>query len=44
MGKDGFDYFDNSGVGKTKISDLTKFQYPSPNDDFQFNQETITPF
>jgi len=44
MGKDGFDYFENAGVGKKKISDLPKFQYPSPNDDFQFNQETITPF
>jgi len=44
MGKDGFDYFENAVVGKKKISDLPKFQYPSPNDDFQFNQETITPF
>jgi twinkle protein len=44
MGKDGFDYFDNAAVGKTRISDLPKFQYPSSNDDFQFNQETITPF
>jgi len=44
MGKDGFDYFENSAVGKKKISDLPKFQYPSANDDFQFNQETITPF
>jgi twinkle protein len=44
MGKDGFDYFENAGVGKKIISDLPKFQYPSPDDDFQFNQETITPF
>jgi twinkle protein len=44
MGKDGFDYFENAGVGKKSISDLPKFQYPSANDDFQLNQETITPF
>jgi twinkle protein len=44
MGKDGFDYFENAGVEKKRISDLPKFQYPSANDDFQFNQETITPF
>jgi twinkle protein len=44
MGKDGFDYFENAKVGKKRISDIPKFQYPSPDDDFQLNQETITPF
>jgi twinkle protein len=41
-GKDGFDYFENAIVGKRMISDLPKFQYPLPNDDFQFpDQEEI---
>jgi hypothetical protein len=46
MGKDGFDYFENAAVGKKKISDLPKFQYPLPDDDFQFpdQEETKTPF
>jgi twinkle protein len=46
-GKDGFDYFENAIVGKRMISDLPKFQYPSPDDDFIFpdqSQEINAPF
>ena len=46
-GKDGFDYFENAIVGKKMISDLPKFQFPSPDDDFIFpdqSQEINAPF
>jgi twinkle protein len=43
MGKDGFDYFENAVVGKLPDPIVEKWINPFIND-FEFNQETITPF
>jgi twinkle protein len=43
MGKDGFDYFENAKAQAVPEPRLEKF-HKSGLEDFEFNQETITPF
>ena len=43
MGKDGFDYFENAKAQAVPEPRVEKFQ-KSGLEDFEFNQETITPF
>jgi len=43
MGKDGFDYFENAKAQPVPEPRVEKFQ-KSGLEDFEFNQETITPF